>query len=258
MSIKFHALNPLLTIVGKQISNKRFNETPIIIGACPRSGTTLLLSILDSYPSIHAIQRQTYAFCSWAKESNKSKKYIPNRMDRLYREFVFHKSTTKSKRWCEKTPRNIEYFDKILNYYESNVKLIHLIRDGRDIVTSKHPAHNSDKYWVEINKWVDDVKFGLKYADYPNVLTVKYEDLINNFDTEIKKISTFLGETFIPSQEDWIKKTSLTKSKHWADPVQNIHSRSIGRWKNEKHKDRIAEFMNNSEAKKLLEELGYI
>ncbi|MDA3778646.1 MAG: sulfotransferase [Bacteroidales bacterium] len=258
MSFKFHALNPLLTIVGKKINNKRFNDTPIIIGACPRSGTTLLLSILDSYQSIHAIQRQTYAFCSWKKSLNTTNKYIPNRIDRLYREFIFHKISSKSKRWCEKTPRNIEYFDKIINYYGINVKLIHLIRDGRDIVTSKHPAHNTNEYWVDIEKWVNNVQFGLKYADYPNVHTVKYEDLINNFDTEIKKISNFLGEKYIPSQEEWIKKTSLTKSKHWANPVQNIHSRSIGRWKKAEHRERINDFMKNPEAKNLLEELKYI
>ncbi|MEA3317527.1 MAG: sulfotransferase [Bacteroidota bacterium] len=258
MSIKFHALNPLLKKVGKKISNKRFTNSPIIIGACPRSGTTLLLSILDSYPSIHAIQRQTYAFCSWGNSLNTKYKFTPNRIDRLYREFVFHKISKKSNRWCEKTPRNIKYFDKILDYYNEDAKLIHLIRDGRDIVTSKHPAHNPNEYWVSIDNWVKDVKFGLKYANRPNVLTVKYENLINNFDTEIKKISEFLNESYVPSQEEWINKTSLTKSKHWNNPVQNIHARAIGRWKKEKHKNRINEFMKNPEAKKLLEELGYI
>ena len=244
-------INPLIIIIGRKIEKKQFKNIPIIIAACPRSGTTLLLSILDAYPNIHAIQRQTYAFCSW-------KEKIPDRLDRLYREMILHKISSNTNRWLEKTPKNIKYFEEILNYYRDDVKIIHVIRDGRDVITSMHPKHKPNQYWVSPRRWIDDVNLGLKFEEYPNVLTVKYEDIINNFNTEIEKLSEFLGENYIPDKSSWIEKTSVKKSKHWADPIQNIHSRSIGRWEKEKHQLIVEDFMNNPEAMELMSRLGYI
>ncbi len=251
--IRNSTIHPLITNIGKKIEKKYFSGIPIIIGASPRSGTTLLLSILDAYPNIHSIQRQTYAFTKWTEDEP----CIPPRIDRLYREFLRHRISPQAKRWCEKTPRNIGYFDKILNYFNENVKLIHMIRDGRDVVTSKHPLHRPDQYWVTAERWVGDVRAGLKFKDHPQVFTIKYEDLIFNFDHEVKKLSQFLNESFIPTDRSWKEKTSLKKSKHWAEPIQDLHARSIKRWKKEEHKKRMEEFLLNPEAIKLLKELEY-
>ncbi|MBU1635903.1 sulfotransferase, partial [bacterium] len=88
-------IKPLIIKVGRSIEKKQFSDTPIIIGACPRSGTTLLLSILDAHPNIYGIQNQTYAFAGWNDNSQ------ANRLDRLYREFIFNKIPENKKRWCE-------------------------------------------------------------------------------------------------------------------------------------------------------------
>jgi len=251
--IRNDTINPLIIKIGKKIEKKHFSGIPIIIGASPRSGTTLLLSILDAYPNIHSIQRQTYAFTKWTEDEP----CIPPRIDRLYREFIRHRVSPKAKRWCEKTPRNIQYFDKILNYFKENVRLIHMIRDGRDVVTSKHPLHKPDRYWVSVDRWVDDVKDGLKFKDHPQVFTIKYENLIFNFNHEVKKLSHFLNENFIPTDRSWKEKTSVKKSKHWAEPIQDLHARSIKRWKKEEHKQRMEEFNQHTEAKHLLKKLEY-
>ncbi|MFO7889585.1 MAG: sulfotransferase [bacterium] len=251
--IRNSTIHPLITKIGKKIEKKHFNRNPIIIGASPRSGTTLLLSILDAYPNIHSIQRQTYAFTKWTENETS----IPPRIDRLYREFLRHRISPQATRWCEKTPRNIGYFDKILNYFNENVKLINMIRDGRDVVTSKHPLHRPDQYWVSVDRWVHDVKAGLKFKDHPQVFTIQYENLIFNFDQEVKKLSQFLNESFIPTDRSWKEKTSVKKSKHWAEPIQDLHARSIKRWKKSEHKKRIEEFSQTPVAKQLLKELGY-
>ena len=100
-------VKPFIIRFGQSVNKKHFDGKPIIIGACPRSGTTLLLSILDAHSHIFGIQNQTYVFASWDYHDQ------PNRMDRLYREFIFNKIPAGKKRWCEKTPKNIEFFDKI-------------------------------------------------------------------------------------------------------------------------------------------------
>ncbi len=252
--LKSFTLNPIIRFLGRRKERKYFSGDPIVILAAPRSGTTLLLSILDSFPTIYSIPEQTYGLARWKKKKGK---WYPNRIDRIYRELLKRNIPDTVTRWCEKTPRHIKHIDKILDYYP-NMKALHIVRDGRDVVTSKHPKHRPDEYWVSIQRWVTDVSLGLKYADHPRVLTLKYEDLIYNYDQEIKRITEFLGEKFVPKKEEWMKLTSLKKSKHWKKPVQNLHSNSIGRWKKPEHAGRVKELMNNPAAVKLLKKLNYI
>ena len=244
-------IKPVIVKIGRSVERRNFTGTPIIIGACPRSGTTLLLSMLDAHPHIWGIQNQTYAFAKWDQYGK------PNRFDRLYREFIFRKIPAEKARWCEKTPKNIQFFDKILDYYGENAKLIHVIRDGRDVVTSKHPKHTPDQYWVSVNRWIADVSLGLEFADYANVYTIKYENLINDYDSEIQKLLSFLDEDLTPEIQDWFHYTSVKKSKHWANPVQKVHANAIGKWQKPEHRQRCKEFMGNAEAVTLMQNLGY-
>ena len=244
-------IKPAIIGIGRKIERKYFTDKPIIIGACPRSGTTMLLSILDAHPHIYGIQNQTYAFASWNSNDQ------PNRLDRLYREFIFNKIPENKNRWCEKTPKNIKYFDKILDYFGDNARLIHVVRDGRDVVTSKHPKHTPDQYWVSVKRWINDVSFGLSFNDRPNVYTIRYEDLIENYDEEIEKLLNFLGEDVNSEIKDWFVHTSVKKSKHWANPVQRLHKKAIGKWQKPEHQLRYEEFMSNDQAVNLMKTLGY-
>lgn len=243
--------NPLIIKLGERIERKKFSKPPVIIGACPRSGTTLLLSILSAHPEIFAIGNQTYAFANWDDQGQ------PKRRDRLYREFLFRSIPDENNRWCEKTPKNIVFFKEILNYFPK-VRVIHLVRDGRDVVTSRHPRHNPDQYWVSPARWVKDVRRGLDYKDHPDVLTLFYENLIDDFERQVAKVCDFIGIDFHQNFEHWTQKTSIRHSKHWKNPVQNLHSRAIGKWEKPEHQQRIKEFYSNPKAVALLKELHYM
>lgn len=252
--IKRYTLNPVYRFLGKRKESKHFSGDPIVIIAAPRSGTTLLLSILDAYPSIFSIPEQTYGLARWREVKGK---IIPDRLDRIYREMLRHNIPETANRWCEKTPRHIKHIDNILKYMPE-VKVIHIVRDGRDVVTSRHPKHRPDDYWVSVKRWTIDVAKGLEFMDHSQVLTVRYEDLIYKFEEEIQKISNHLNEDFVPSKAEWTKLTSLKKSKHWKKPVQNLYTKSIGRWKKPEHQKRVAEFMSNPKAVELMKKLKYI
>lgn len=244
-------IRPLIVGAGRSKEKRYFDDEPIIIGACPRSGTTLLLSILDAHPHIYGIQNQTYAFTVWDNGGQ------PIRLDRLYRQFILHKITPQKRRWCEKTPKNVQYFGHIQRYFGEKVKLIHMLRDGRDVVTSKHPRHTPDQYWVSVRRWISDVKQGLAFAGHPNVYTLKYESLVQNYESEIQNLIHFLNEDMTTEISDWFHHTAVKKSKHWANPVQNIHSNAIGKWQKPEHRRRYEEFMANDEAVELLKRLEY-
>ncbi|HYF69784.1 MAG TPA: sulfotransferase [Ohtaekwangia sp.] len=245
----------LVCVLGRRIERNHFTGIPILIVACPRSGTTLLLSILSAVPSIFAIPKQTYAFDRWDKKNNS---WIPSRLDKLFRQFIYRRIPKVSTRWLEKTPGHVRSIEKILSFFKNRIKIIHIIRDGRDVTVSSHPAYlDRRKYWVPVERWVAEVKTGLAFQNHSAVHTLKYEDLIKDYQSEIKKILHFLEEPFPQQLENWTAHTKIKKSIHWTGQVQDVHSASIGKWRQPHHADRIRLFMENGEAVQLLKQLGY-
>ena len=254
-ALKKILINAPILAAGRYVEKKHFTQKPILIVACPRSGTTLLLSILSAVPSIFAIPKQTYAFDRWAQKRGQ---WNPTLLHRLYREILFRKIPSSANRWLEKTPGHIRSIDKILEYFNNEVKIIHIYRDGRDVTVSSHPAYlDRRKYWVPADRWVTEVKKGLSFRDHPSVFTMRYEDLISNYESEIKKLLLFLEEPFTPALLNWTEHTRIKRSIHWGTDVQQVHPKSLGKWKSPEHADRIQEFMKNPEAVQLMKDLGY-
>ena len=77
----------------------------------------------------------------------------------------------------EKTPRNIKSFAPLLDHFGSDVRLIHLVRDGRDATTSRHLRRPSE-YYYSPETWAEIVADGLRFTDHPQVVLVRYEDLV--------------------------------------------------------------------------------
>ena len=260
MNVVKKFLSKIIVGIGKKVEKRRFTDIPIIIGACPRSGTTILLSILGAHPNIFAIPKQTYAFDRWEEDhTNKSGegKCRPTRLDRLYLQFIINRIPKTAKRWLEKTPKHVRSFKKILDYFQDQVKLINIIRDGRAVVVSKHPKHKPDQYWVSVERWIEDVSYGLNLDSHPCVLNIRYEDLINEFEKTLTRIYEFIGEKKPGNLDEWINKTNIKKSKHLAAPVQNLYAHAMDRWRKPEHAERVKKFMDNQEAVNLLKELGY-
>jgi len=181
---------------------------------------------------------------------------IPNRIDRLYSSFLLYWIPKSSNRWCEKTPRNIHHIYQIDNYFNGNFRFIQIIRDGRDVILSKHPT-DKDKYWVSPERWIRDVSTGLKIADNPKVHTVKYEDLVLDFGNSVAEICSFLD--IKPSKEilNWHMNATVTRNRAYHTKVQHINALSVGKWKESKYEKRVEELTGDPKGLKLLESLGY-
>ncbi|MGM0441609.1 MAG: sulfotransferase family protein [Elusimicrobiota bacterium] len=264
MSLSFSKklfLNPLVIALGKRRVKKKFSDTPVLIGGCGRSGTTLLLSIMGAHPKIYAIPEELGVFIEWHNSVSVSlkkntEKEVP-RIDRFYRYMLYHKIPRGVTRWCEKSPRNVRHIGKTIDYLDGDVKIIHIIRDARDVLLSRHP-NAPDKYWVPIDRWIIDVNLGLKYKDDPRVMTVKYENLILNYQETIKKICDFMDEECPPQMKEWINHTNVQDNQAWEDGVTKLHSKSIGKWKTTEDKERVDKIMGNPKVVELMEKLKYI
>jgi len=245
---------PILTWLGKRIEKRRFHEPPVYIGGCGRSGTTLLLSILSSHPDIFACPKELNIF---EYAAVKSGKLVLPKHYRLYRTFITHKIKKSATRYCEKSPSNIHHIDELTDLHNGNFKLIHILRDGRDVILSKHPKKEKG-YWVDPERWVQDVREGLKYSNHPNVYTVKYEELVSNFEKNIRDICSFLD--IEPGTEilNWHRHATVRENNALFSSIREISSTSVGKWKQEIHADRVAELTSLPEAMELLRVTGYL
>ena len=251
--------NPLVIKLGRKKEENNFTDMPIMIGGCGRSGTTLLLSIIGAHPNIFSFPTEVGTFLEWHDALSlfsTNNKEVP-RLDRFYRAILKNKIPENVTRWCEKTPGHVRHFGEILDYFNDNVKLIHLVRDGRDVMLSKHPS-NPDEYWVSPKRWVNDVKAGLKYKDHPQVLTIKYEDLILSYDETVEIICDFINEECTEELYSYLNHTNVKDNNAWHNGAKKLHTKSVEKWKKEENKERVEEVMKNDEVKALLKELNYL
>lgn len=239
----------LISHLGKKIHDEKFDKPPIYIGGCPRSGTTLLLSIISSHPDVFACPVELDMFCEVGKD-DKGKVY-PKRLDRLYRTLIINKIKETSNRWCEKTPDNVTAIKEIDEYHNGNFKFLNIVRDGRDVVLSKHPK-SSKKFWVNPEKWIHNVNCGYEHKDNPKVHTLRYEDLILDFHNEVEKICDFLNISKQDEIMNWHDHTKVRKNSAYHGEVKDIFKTSIGKWKKDENKKRVKELLNMKNAIELL------
>lgn len=228
---------------------RSFSRPPVLIGGAPRSGTTWLLAILEAHPHIWAVPKETNAFHTWEDG-------MPLKRYRVYKELFKARVPASAHRWCEKTPCHVRFLPEIRNYFEGEFRFIHIIRDGRDVITSKLPGHG-DRYFVSPQQWIKDVTAGLAHAQEADVLRLRYEDLVENHEESLLCICDFLGEPPLPQFLNWFQHATKRDDKAWETGLKAKYSHAVGRWRKPEHQARIAEAMLIPEFAELLERLEY-
>lgn len=235
---------------------RAFDRPPIVIGGCGRSGTTLLLSMLSAHPGIFAIPVETMALCPAGYRPEPDLE-APFELRRLYRHVLLGRVPRGSRRWCEKTPRNVLYFRRILDHFEQGVRLVHVVRDGRDVVTSRHPQAPS-RPWVSPRRWIEDVSAGRRLEGDPRLFTVRYEDLVLDFEPTMRDLCRFLDEPCSEAILHWHEHATVRRSVVVGlGEVEPVHRMSVGRWRRPEHAAIVADLLDDPRAGDLLHHYGY-
>ena len=216
-------------------------KAPIIIGGCGRSGTTLLLSILGAHPEVLALPEEMYAFYPF-----------PFRLNALIEAL---EAASGWQHWCEKTPKNVRAFPEIHAAFEGQVRLIHIVRDGRDVVTSHHP-NAEERYYVAPERWVADV--GAGWAQREKTLLVRYEDLVSQPRATLEVLCDYIGLDFDERLLQFEQHSSVRANKAWEGGTATaLHSQRVARWQAPEHAERVAAFMATPGAQELMALLDY-
>jgi Sulfotransferase domain. len=226
----------------------------VIIGGCARSGTSLLLSLLSCHPRLYCYPVESQAFCARSygaplSEESRARSELEHEISKV-------EMRADIQAWCEKTPKNVMHFSELLVRFGGDVRLIHIVRDGRDVVTSVHPKA-PEACWVSPERWKNDVEAGLKHAMHDQVLTLRYEDLIRDSERVMRRVCSFVGLDYGPWFRSYPVTAKIVAADAWPQPAVALHDHSIDRWKNSVWRHRAMKLEADPEARRLLLRLGY-
>lgn len=135
--------------------------------------------------------------------------------------------------WGDKSPFNtlrLRWLHRIF----PNARYIHIIRDGRDVVSSYLKKGLITNIESAADRWLLSLKKveAFEHNKKPQILTIYYEDLVTQTNDTVEKLCRFLG---VPFSDKMITGRSADAKDLEMDHMQNVHKAinpgSIGKWK---------------------------
>ena len=140
--------------------------------------------------------------------------------------------------WGEKTPRHVFYWEQLKSYYP-DAKILHIVRDGRDVCSSILKArfgpktyYSAAKLWTLYLREMEHIK---KNTSANQIFELKYEELLANPKTVLKDICYFLEEEYTDDLlrfyiDDSPYMTDAINEKNLRNPLMKTNAY---KWKNE-------------------------
>jgi protein-tyrosine sulfotransferase len=240
------------------------SETPpLFLGGALRSGLLVARALLDGHPNISCGPdlRLTPAFAMQWEELNRTNvevnakftgvdpKSVRDAFAALVPEILRARPQASGKRFvADKTPANVVAF-KALHALWPDALLVHVVRDGRDVVASLlkrnwlDPAKNAPYTYTRdavqaAQLWVQMVEAGRSAATDPflkkQLFVIKYENLVRDAKSALTPLLDRLGEMFdprmldLPGRELDLVGLELDSKKEIAQPLNVKH---IGKWR---------------------------
>ncbi len=244
----------------EKLNQLQTDHTPIFMIGFPRSGTTLLDTILRSHPMIDVIEEKSSVkklVNSLSKLTNKSFQNMNNIKEENINEirkayfddlFSYTNQEDKQKIYIDKLPLNIIYIAEILRIFP-NAKFIISLRHPCDCVLScfmqnfKLNASMSNFLDLKDTAVTYDLIMRLlkiyKSKFNFNLYEIKYEKLILNLNDQIKNLLDFLELEWDNSILEY-QKTATSRDRIFTPSYDQVtkplYSKSSGRWIRYKNK----------------------
>ena len=228
---------------------------PIFLFGFPRSGTTLIDTILSSHPLVDVLEETviTDQFINLLSKKLDNNLYNLEKVDieffkemrKIYFQNRDNFSSFNSKKiYIDKMPLNLIYAGEIFRFFP-NAKFIFVIRNPYDAVLSSFMQQflpndamlnltnikdATQLYDLVMNLW-------FKYNDTLdlNIHTIKYEDVVQNFDESIKNLLNFLNISWNDKLREYYKiseKRGIINTPSYNQVNKPLYNKSINRWIN--------------------------
>ncbi len=154
---------------------------------------------------------------------------------------VLHARAAGKARWIEKTPRHLLMTDTLRRHWP-DAFIVRIVRDPRDVALSlsRVPFAKDSVVGNLVRIDQDDRASRDRIATDPRVMTLRYEDLVNGAEGELRRVCGFIGEAFEPAMLDARQTAGTVAAAHewWKAAVAGpLNSDSVGRWQREMSAD---------------------
>ena len=265
------------------------DAAPIFIVGAPRSGTSLLRNLLNRHPAIGLCDETYYfyyvyerrrAFGDLAEPAARQRlidKYLATSqvrhlgipLDELNRVLLrdgtsyaaffttllrCYATAHRKQRYGEKTPQHVFSLSTLCDWYPG-CRIIHLIRDPRDVVASllRMPWGRRNVI-ANVRLWRDCVLAGERFGASDNCLRVRYEDLVAALEPELKRVCEFIGEDY---RADMLLPSDAPAAAAWwfQRALEPVTTARRGAWRDQLTRDDVA--VIEWVAAPLMHRLGY-
>lgn len=204
---------------------------PLFIVGAPRSGTTLLRTMLNRHPSIGLCDETFFFYYVGSRQGAFGDlRSLPNRervvdrylethrvrrlglevdglraallaegdsYDRLFLALLQFYAASQGKRRCgEKTPQHAHQVEILCRAFPS-CRVVHLVRDPRDVVASLNRMPWGARCTAaNARTWLGCVQAAERESSRENFLRVHYERLVDQPERELRRICRFIDEPF--------------------------------------------------------------
>ena len=234
--------------------NYQNDENLVFLIGFPRSGTTLLDSILRSHSEITVLEEKPYLLNlrhDFFKQNDNNLSSLLNITqdirDKIRNEYfkkIFSQIGKNKTIIIDKFPLTIIELGFVKCIFP-NAKIILAMRHPCDVVTSCFfSSFKINDAMVNFLSWSSTIQFYNKVFDlfefYSNemnlsFITIKYEDLIINFKSNVLKMTKYIGLEYESNMENFFitaKNRSRISTPSYSQVINPLYTTSINRWKN--------------------------
>lgn len=149
--------------------------------------------------------------------------------------------------WGEKSPGHVFYWSQIIAAFP-NAKIVHIIRDGRDVASSLLNArmgpktyYAAGKLWVDYIQQMDRVKGECAPENY---VEIHYEALLSEPEKNLKEICKTLGIDYSDSMLRFFENDSLcaTDARNRENLQMPLMASNKEKWRSKMSKKELQEF----------------
>ena len=164
------------------------------------------------------------------------------------------KNTTGNLLFIEKTPLNIYFIDELIELFPHS-KVIHLIRDPRDVVASLKtcPWFSSNIIYAS-KTWLHSVKLEFKNT---STLKLKYEEMLLKPESIYPQIESFLGIELTTVDTNITSDLKENKDSKNFDSFKSPDAKHINKWLEKLSRDDLELEIIESICEKEMNKLGY-
>lgn len=243
-------------------------DRPIFTVGSPRSGTTLLRTILDAHPAIFCPPWETGLFVWFDRILNGDLPRVltkhsafpvgrPEFVDWARRGaldlFARFEQAAKKPRWAEKTPTHVLHMQFIHEVFPQ-AQFVHIIRNGYDVVRSlQNQKWAPRRIRWSTQRWMECVTAGRSAGEElgPALYQeIRYEDLLQRPEEIVRSLCAFLGEPFAPE----MLRFNETQPNVWGERPQALSDKPVNHYRELGLLDR---WIFRRTAGPLMRELGY-